>query len=127
MTLSSKPPINFGTYNNILISIIIPIYNAERHLSRCLDSVVLVVLAANSIDNKHIEVILIDGGSQDKSYSIAKTYCDKHLWMQLLHQTNRGPSSARNKGLERAKGLYTGFIDCDDTIDKFISLYSLNL
>lgn len=99
----------------VVLSIIIPVYNAEKHLSRCLDSI---VLAANSIDNKQIEVILIDDGSQDDSYSIAKTYCDKHLWMQLLHQKNRGPSSARNKGLERAKGLYTGFIDCDDTIDK---------
>lgn len=116
MTSKSKEPIKLHHYNELLISIIVPIYNAEKHLTRCLDSII--VSATHFIDTRLIEVILIDDGSTDKSYEIAEVYCKKYPWMHLLHQENQGPSSSRNKGLAKATGLYTGFIDCDDTIDK---------
>ena len=116
MTSTSEPPIKLRYYNELLISIVVPIYNAEKHLTRCLDSII--VSATHSINTKQIEVILIDDGSADKSYEIAENYCKKYTWMHLLHQENQGPSSARNKGLDKATGLYTGFIDCDDTVDE---------
>lgn len=93
------------------ITIIVPVYNGETYLARCLDSV---VKAAN---NHSVELILIDDGSTDSSLSIAKDYSKNFPWIKIIQQENQGPSCARNVGLDHAQGEYIAFIDADDTID----------
>ena len=99
------------------ISVIIPIYNVEAYLRRCLDSVI-----HQTYEN--LEIILIDDGSTDNSYAIAKDYCDKDSRCILVHQTNSGLSSARNIGLKYATGKFISFIDSDDwiSVDMFSTL-----
>lgn len=96
--------------NNILISIIIPVYNAEGHIGRCIDS----ILAQT---HKNLEIVLIDDGSSDNSLKICKEYAEKDSRIVVLHKENGGVSSARNLGLESCNGEYIGFIDSDDYIE----------
>lgn len=91
----------------MFFSIIVPVYNAERSLEKCLTSI-----CAQSFDD--YEVILIDDGSRDNSYSICAEFAKKDPRFQLVHQENRGPSAARNEGLKRARGAYLCFADSDD-------------
>ena len=93
-----------------LISVIIPVYNIEKYLRRCLDSVI-----DQTYDN--LEIILIDDGSTDDSGAVCDEYSLKDERIIVAHKTNGGVSSARNHGLELAKGDYIGFVDGDDTID----------
>ncbi len=93
-----------------LVSIIIPVYNSEKFLKRCLDS-----LTAQTL--KEIELICIDDGSTDNSAHILDDYCRKHSNMTVIHQCNSGLSSARNRGLNVAQGEYVCFIDSDDWVD----------
>ena len=93
-----------------LISIIIPVFNAERTLERCLDS----VLAQTHED---IEVICINDSSSDGSADILLRYAAKDPRMKVIDQEKKGPASARNAGLEAAAGGYIGFVDADDFID----------
>ena len=95
---------------NNLISIIVPIYNSENYIKKCLDSIL-----AQTYSN--LEVILIDDGSTDNSYNICKDYQKKDNRIVLLQQKNAGVSRARNHGLEVAKGEYIGFVDSDDYIE----------
>lgn len=95
--------------NNPLISIIIPIYNTEKYLPRCLDSVV-----HQTYNN--LEIILIDDGSTDNSYQIAKDYSAKDSRIKLIHQKNQGLSGARNTGIGKSTGKYISFIDSDDEV-----------
>ncbi len=92
------------------ISLIIPIYNTEKYLRRCLDS------ACNQT-YKNMEIICIDDGSTDDSGKIADEYGLKYPNVRVIHQHNKGESAARNKGLEVASGDYIGFMDCDDWIE----------
>ena len=92
-----------------LISIIIPVYNAEKYLSRCLDSVV-------NQTYKKLEIIVVDDGSTDNSRKILEKYKKRDNRIVLLYKDNGGQSSARNIGLKRAKGEYIGFVDSDDYI-----------
>lgn len=92
-----------------LISIIIPVYNVEKYLPRCLDSVL-------SQSYRNIEVILVDDGSTDRSGSICDDYKLKDSRITVLHQENNGVSSARNLGLDAAHGEWIGFVDSDDYI-----------
>lgn len=94
----------------IKVSIIIPVYNAEMHLERCLQSVLRQT-------EKDIEVILIDDGSIDESLNICHGYEEKDERIRVVHQENAGVSAARNKGISLAKGKYIGFVDSDDWID----------
>lgn len=92
------------------ISIIIPVYNVEPYLSRCIDSVL-----NQSFSN--FELILINDGSTDKSGDICDEYATKDSRLTVIHQGNKGVSDARNRGLDIAKGEYIGFVDPDDYID----------
>lgn len=92
-----------------LLSIIVPVYNVEKYLRRCLDS----ILAQTY---KNIEVILIDDGSPDNSGEICDEYASRDNRIRTFHIENNGVSSARNFGLKKAKGEYIGFVDSDDYI-----------
>lgn len=99
-----------------LISIIVPIYNSSTYLNKCIDS-----LIDQTYEN--IEIILIDDGSTDNSYNLCKEYEIKDKRIKVLHKENGGVSSARNLGLQAAKGDYIGFVDSDDFIEK--NMYQL--
>ena len=120
--LNRKYQINKSEYSydkeHPLISIIIPVYNCEDYLSRTLDSILVQSL-------KNIEIICINDGSQDKSLEILQQYAERDSRIVVIDKENGGQSSARNKGLEVAKGDYIGFIDADDTIpeDYYQKLY----
>lgn len=102
--------------NDILISVIIPVYNVESYLNRCIDSVL-------SQDYKNIEVLLIDDGSTDNSSKICDKYVLKDNRIKVLHKENRGPSEARNTGINNAKGDYLIFLDSDDFwCENFLSM-----
>jgi glycosyltransferase involved in cell wall biosynthesis len=92
-----------------LISIIVPVYNVEKYLKECLDS----ILAQKY---KNFEVILIDDGSEDNSGLICDEYSQKDNRISVIHQVNQGVASARNVGLDRAYGEYICFVDSDDKI-----------
>lgn len=93
----------------MLFSIIIPVYNVEKYLRECLDS----VLVQNIAD---YEVILVDDGSTDTSGIICDEYAEKFMQIQVIHQKNAGVAVARNRGLKCASGNYIIFIDSDDYI-----------
>lgn len=92
-----------------LVSIIVPIYNVEAHLSKCLESI-------RCQTYKNIEVLMIDDGSPDKSWVIAKKYENEDVRFHYIKKENGGLSSARNLGLEYAMGDFISFIDSDDFI-----------
>ncbi len=91
------------------LSIIIPVYNVEKHIGRCLDSLLL-----QDLDINEYEIILINDGSKDDSIFIATKYQQKHSNIFIYHQKNAGVGSARNKGINLAKGEHIYFIDPDD-------------
>lgn len=91
------------------ISIIVPVYNSEKYLRKCLDSLINQTF-------KDIEIIMINDGSTDNSEKIIKEYQKKDKRIVLFNKKNGGQSSARNLGLSRAKGKYISFIDSDDYI-----------
>ncbi|EFZ36909.1 glycosyltransferase, group 2 family protein [Hoylesella oralis ATCC 33269] len=93
----------------LLLSIIIPVYNAEDYLRRCIDSVF-----KQGLNDNEFEVIIIDDGSQDKSYDIALAIVSEHENIFVCTQRNSGQAAARNVGLEKAKGKYVMFVDSDD-------------
>lgn len=93
-----------------ILSIIVPVFNVERFLKRGIDS--LIYYEKN--DN---EIILIDDGSEDKSGSICDWYAEKYENIHVIHQKNKGVSSARNEGIKIAKGEYISFFDPDDYVD----------
>lgn len=94
------------------ISIIVPIYNAESTLRRCVDSVL-------SQSFRDFECLLIDDGSTDKSGEICDDYVEKDSRVKVFHTENRGVSSARNVGLENMRGEWVTFLDSDDWIDEY--------
>ncbi|MCD8362816.1 MAG: glycosyltransferase family 2 protein [Lachnospiraceae bacterium] len=93
----------------MLLSIIIPVYNVEKYLGRCVRSVV-----AALPDDTEYEVLLIDDGSTDSSGELCDALCDQYSCVVTVHKANGGLSDARNTGLRMAKGKYVGFIDSDD-------------
>ncbi|WP_199714998.1 glycosyltransferase family 2 protein [Acutalibacter sp. 1XD8-33] len=99
-----------------MISVIIPVYNMEQYLGRCVDS----VLGSAFRD---FEVILVDDGSTDGCGEICKSYAQKDGRVKYIHQENQGVSAARNRGLEEAVGEWVVFADADDYISPdFLSL-----
>lgn len=94
-----------------MISVIVPVYNVERYLEECL----------NSIQNQtynNIEVILVNDGSTDNSAVICEKYCEQNNRFKLINQENQGQSAARNKGVEASTGEYIAFVDSDDIIQR---------
>lgn len=99
--------------NQLKISIIIPVYNAEKYLSQCLDS-----LLEQGIPREQYEIICINDGSRDASLSILKGYAKKYQNIVVIDKENEGVSATRNKGLDIAQGKYIWFVDADDWIAK---------
>lgn len=104
------------------ISIIIPVYNTEKYLDRCMKSV-----TGQSFQD--LEIILVDDGSTDHSSEMCEQWKGKDHRIVVIHQKNAGAGAARNTGLKIAKGKYIGFVDSDDWIEKdmYQILYSLLL
>lgn len=92
------------------ITVIVPVYNVENYLGRCIQSII-------SQTYKNLEIILVDDGSTDNSGNICDEYAKKDSRIRVIHQKNRGASGAKNAGIEVATGNYIGFIDSDDWID----------
>ena len=103
-----------------LLSIIVPIYNAEADLKRCLDA-----LLAQTY--QPLEIILIDDGSTDGSFAVCQAYAQSNAGICCYHQPNGGVSSARNKGLSMAHGEIIGFCDADDWVDAAYYARMVNL
>ena len=91
------------------VSFIVPIYNVELYLERCIES-----LLNQDLDHHEYEIILIDDSSTDSSGEIAKDYSQKNENISLYYQNNAGPSVARNNGMDHVQGKYTIFVDADD-------------
>lgn len=104
--------------NTPLVSVIVPIYNVEKYIHRCIDTLINQTL-------KEIEIILVDDGSPDKCGEIIDNYAKQYTNIVIIHKANGGLSDARNAGLEIAKGQYIGFVDPDDYVehDMFEKMY----
>lgn len=92
-----------------MISIIVPVYNAERSLDQCVTSIV-------NQTYTDLEIILVDDGSTDNSGRLCDQWAQKDSRIVVIHQKNQGPAVARNAGLDRASGAYIGFVDSDDYV-----------
>lgn len=92
------------------VSIIVPVYNVEKYLRKCLDSLINQTL-------KEIEIICVNDGSKDNSPKILEEYAKKDNRIIVINQENAGLSVARNSGIDIAKGEYIGFVDSDDWVD----------
>lgn len=99
-----------GLRQNTQVSIIIPIYNAEKYLRRCLDSI---------LKQTHtcLEIVLIDDGSTDASKNICEDYCNRDCRFRYVYQENQGAAVARNNGIDHAMSEYLTFLDADDSIE----------
>lgn len=95
---------------NDLITIVVPIFNVEKYLRRCLNSII-------EQTYKNLEIILVDDGSTDDSPIICDEYKKKDNRITVIHKKNGGLSEARNTGINIAKGKYIGFVDSDDWIE----------
>jgi glycosyltransferase involved in cell wall biosynthesis len=101
-----------------MISIIVPVYNVQAYLHRCLSSLVDSTAhfhACKDLDEE-VEIIVIDDGSTDRSGAIADLYAEQYEYFKVFHTDNRGLSAARNYGIERSKGDYIMFVDSDDWV-----------
>ena len=94
---------------NPLVSVIVPVYNVEKYIHKCVDSLIHQTY-------KNIEIILVDDGSPDNCGSICDEYATKDSRIQVIHKKNGGLSDARNKGMEVAKGDLITFVDSDDYV-----------
>ncbi len=103
-----------------LISVIVPVYNTEKYLAQCVNSIL-----AQTYSN--IEIILVDDGSQDSSPAICDDFAGKDARVRVIHNENGGVSAARNTGLDTARGEIVTFVDSDDYIspDMYMKLYGL--
>lgn len=101
---------------NPLISVIVPVYNVENYLDRCVESIV-------NQTYSNLEIILVDDGSSDSSVRKCDEWAKIDSRIVVIHKENRGQADARNVGIEEATGNYIGFVDSDDYID--LSMYSV--
>lgn len=105
---------------NDLISIIVPVYNVEKYINKCIESIV-------NQTYKNLEIILVDDGSPDNCPKMCDDWAEKDSRIKVIHKTNGGLSDARNAGLSVASGDYIAFIDSDDfiEIDFYEKLYNV--
>ena len=101
----------------MLLSIIIPVYNAEQYLQKCLESVF-----NQNLSPQDYEILCINDGSTDASLSILNKFQEENTNVKVVSTENKGPAHARNRGLNSAKGNYITFLDSDDL--KSISFFS---
>ena len=103
-----------------MISVIVPIYNTKQYLEKCIESI-------RAQTYKDLEILLIDDGSTDGSSEICDYYAKEDARIKVIHKPNGGLSSARNRGIDEARGDYIGFVDSDDDIEPemFETLYNL--
>ena len=97
--------------NNVLISIIVPVFNVEKYLRRCVESII-------NQSYSNLEIILVNDGSTDSSFDICCSFAKKDKRIVVVNKQNGGLSSARNAGLDICKGQYIEFVDSDDFIEK---------
>jgi glycosyltransferase involved in cell wall biosynthesis len=95
---------------NFLVSVIVPVYNVEEYLARCINSIIVQTYT-------HLEIILVDDGSFDNSPAICNDFAHKDQRITVIHKSNGGLSSARNIGIDIAKGDFIGFVDSDDFVE----------
>lgn len=91
------------------LSVVVPVYNVEQYLKRCVDSII-------NQNYPNIEIILVDDGSKDSSGKLCDFFAKQDKRIKVIHQTNGGLSSARNTGIENASGYYINFLDSDDEL-----------
>lgn len=103
-----------------LISVIVPVYNVEKYLAKCVESILSQTYEA-------LEVILVDDGSPDNCGSICEEFAARDSRVRVIHKENGGLSSARNAGLDIAQGAYIGFVDSDDWIEPEMYGHMLSL
>lgn len=104
-----------------MVSIIVPVYNVEKYLNQCIDSLI-------NQTYKELQIILIDDGSSDESGKICDEYAKKDKRIEVIHKENGGLSSARNMGLKKVRGEYVAFIDSDDyVLDHFVETLVRNI
>lgn len=106
--------------NELLISIIVPVYNVEKYLTQCLDSIV-------NQTYRNIEIVCVDDGSTDSSGIICDEYAKKDRRIKVIHNENEGASAARNIALKKINGEYVMFVDGDDWIDKDVCECCINV
>lgn len=99
--------------NNPLVSVIVPVYNVEKYMRQCVDSLVKQTLS-------DMEIILVDDGSTDGSPAICDMYAEKFSNIKVIHKENGGLGYARNTGMEVARGTYIGFLDSDDYVSGYM-------
>ena len=97
--------------NHLVLSIIIPLYNCEKYIKQCLDTIF-----RQEMNESEFEVIVIDDGSKDSGYSLASEYAKRHQNIFVVKQENQGVACARNNALEKATGDYVTFVDADDML-----------
>ena len=97
--------------NHPILSIIIPLYNCEKYIKQCLDTIF-----RQEMNESDFEVIVIDDGSKDSGYSLASEYAKRHQNILVVKQENQGVACARNNALEKATGDYITFVDADDML-----------
>ena len=98
------------TEETVLLSVVVPVYNAEKTIEKCIHSI-------TDTNLPQLEILLIDDGSRDRSYSICKELEAADDRIHVLHKPNGGSASARNSGLKNASGKYITFVDSDDTVN----------
>lgn len=96
--------------SDTLVSVIVPVYNVEKYIKKCVDSIL-------NQSHKNLQIILVDDGSKDSSPQICDEYANKDDRIEVIHQKNKGLPGARNSGLRIAKGEYVSFIDSDDWVE----------
>ena len=103
-----------------LISVIVPVYNVEKYIAACVDSIL-----AQTYTN--LEILLVDDGSTDSSGALCDEYARRDVRVRVIHQENGGLSDARNTGMQSAQGTYFAFVDSDDFIagDYIAYLYGM--
>lgn len=111
---------DFGERENSLISVIVPVYNVEKYLCECLNSIL-----EQSYQN--MEIILVDDGSTDGSIAICDRYAQRDKRIKVIHQKNGGLSLARNCGLKHRTGTFLAFVDSDDAIEPDFMQTAVNL